>query len=158
MVKKVDENNLRARRQRVLGRLAIRFVRGYQETLRERAYAGHEVLTPAHNRVLIHLDHEGTRAVVLAQRARITKQAMSQLLRHLEQHGYVERRPDPRDKRARLVHFTEKGRGLLEHSLDHLEALDREIHDLLGDQAQAFVDALHTLADHFDPPEPNINL
>jgi DNA-binding MarR family transcriptional regulator len=45
----------------------------------------------------------GTTVSVLAERAQITKQSMAGLVRHLEQHGYVERRPDPRDRRAKLV-------------------------------------------------------
>jgi DNA-binding MarR family transcriptional regulator len=46
----------------------------------------------------------------LARRAQITKQSMAELVAHLERHGYVERVPDPKDRRARLVKATAKGR------------------------------------------------
>jgi DNA-binding MarR family transcriptional regulator len=39
----------------------------------------------------------------------ITKQAAAQLVDHLVESGYVERHPDPRDKRARLLVLTERG-------------------------------------------------
>ena len=43
---------------------------------------------------------------VLAERAAITKQSMAELVAHLERHGYVERVPDPTDRRAKLVRST----------------------------------------------------
>jgi DNA-binding PadR family transcriptional regulator len=43
-------------------------------------------------------------------RARMTKQSMTELVAHLERHGYVERVPDPADGRAKLVRATERGR------------------------------------------------
>ena len=39
---------------------------------------------------------------MLAERAQLTKQAMAELMRHLEIHGYVVRVPDPGDRRAKL--------------------------------------------------------
>ena len=39
----------------------------------------------------------------LAERAQVTKQAMAELVAHLEHHGYVARRPDPDDRTAKLV-------------------------------------------------------
>ena len=37
------------------------------------------------------------------ERAQITKQSMAELVLHLERLGYVERVPDPSDRRAKLV-------------------------------------------------------
>jgi DNA-binding MarR family transcriptional regulator len=56
------------------------------------------------------LDDEGTRVSVLADRAQMTKQSMGELVTHLESHGYVERVPDPTDRRAKLVRATARGR------------------------------------------------
>ena len=42
-------------------------------------------------------DDTGTTVSLLAERARMTKQAMAELVRHLEAHGYVRRVPDPTD-------------------------------------------------------------
>jgi DNA-binding MarR family transcriptional regulator len=55
------------------------------------------------------LNKGGTRSTVLAQRARITKQAMSQQVRVMESQGYLERVPDPSDTRAKLVRMTPRG-------------------------------------------------
>jgi DNA-binding MarR family transcriptional regulator len=80
------------------------------ELLHERlAERGHPDIRPPHGNVFQFLDDAGTRVSVLAQRAQITKQSMAELVAHLEQHGYVERIPDPGDRRAKLVRATARG-------------------------------------------------
>jgi len=64
--------------------------------------------------VFRNLDPEGSRITTLAKRARVTKQSMSEFVRGLESRGYVQRRPDPRDGRAKRVHLTDRGRSLNE--------------------------------------------
>ena len=76
------------------------------ERLAER---GHPDIRPPHNNVFQFLDADGTRVSVLAERAAITKQSMAELVAHLERHGYVERVPDPSDRRAKLVRSTTRG-------------------------------------------------
>ena len=50
---------------------------------------GHADVRPAHGTVFQYLDDTGTTVSVLAERAQMTKQAMAELVRHLETHGYV---------------------------------------------------------------------
>lgn len=45
----------------------------------------------------------------LAELARVRKQTMAQAVDQLERTGYVERRPNPRDRRSRLVFLTDRG-------------------------------------------------
>jgi DNA-binding MarR family transcriptional regulator len=52
---------------------------------------------------------EGSRITELAELAQITQQSMSELVAELERRGYVERIPDPTDRRAVLVRRTERG-------------------------------------------------
>lgn len=51
----------------------------------------------------------GTAGPRLADLARVRKQTMAQAVEQLERLGYVERRPNPKDRRARLVFLTERG-------------------------------------------------
>ncbi len=55
------------------------------------------------------VDATGVRPTTLAQRAGITKQAVSQLVRELEARDYVEQVRDTSDTRAKLVRLTETG-------------------------------------------------
>jgi DNA-binding MarR family transcriptional regulator len=64
---------------------------------------GHPHLRPQHGAVLAYLDPEGNRATDLARLSGQHKQVIGKLLDELESLGYVERRPDPADRRAKLV-------------------------------------------------------
>lgn len=56
-----------------------------------------------------HLDPAGTRLTVLAQRAGMSKQAMTILVSECEAWGIVQRELDPLDARAKQVRFTALG-------------------------------------------------
>ena len=84
------------------------------------AERGHPQVRFPHGNVFQFLDDDGTRVGVLAERAHVTKQAMAQLVAHLEEHGYLERVTDPGDRRAKLVRATERGREVFALSLIHI--------------------------------------
>jgi len=77
------------------------------------AERGHPEVRAAHSAVFQYLDDTGTTVSALAERAQMTKQAMAELVHHLEAHDYVSRVPDPADRRAKLVLATERGREVL---------------------------------------------
>ncbi|MHC5559432.1 MarR family winged helix-turn-helix transcriptional regulator [Kocuria sp. U4B] len=72
--------------------------------------AGFADLSFAQARIFQRIGPSGTRLVHLAEQARVTKQTASVLVQAMEQEGYVARRPDPADARARLVTIAERGR------------------------------------------------
>ncbi len=86
--------------------------------------AGYPDLTSAHHPVFENLDRGGTRLSVLASRADMTHQSMSELVAALEQRGFLERRPDPSDGRARLVCLTAEGRQLVKTAIAELDAIE----------------------------------
>ena len=73
------------------------------------ASCGFKDMTPAFASLMPLLDATGARPTTLAQRAGITKQAISQLVRELEARGYVEQVPDATDTRAKIVRLTKRG-------------------------------------------------
>jgi DNA-binding MarR family transcriptional regulator len=73
------------------------------------ASCGFKDMTPAFASLMPLLDATGARPSTLAQRAGITKQAISQLVRELEARGYVEQVPDSTDTRAKIVRLTNRG-------------------------------------------------
>jgi DNA-binding MarR family transcriptional regulator len=82
--------------------------------------------------VLQYLDDAGTQVSVLAQRAQITRQSMAELVAHLERHGYVERIPDPGDRRAKLVRATERGKEVYALAREVVAEIEREWTKRLG--------------------------
>ncbi|MDK1472186.1 MarR family transcriptional regulator [Streptomyces sp. 549] len=73
------------------------------------AEAGFDDFTVAQARVMQRIGPDGTRLTDLAEQAQITKQTAGFLVDRLERAGYVERVPDPRDRRARLVRIAARG-------------------------------------------------
>jgi DNA-binding MarR family transcriptional regulator len=65
---------------------------------------------PAHGFAFARLSAGGATITELAEHLDVTRQAAAQLVDELTAKGYVERRPHPRDARARLVVLTDKGR------------------------------------------------
>jgi DNA-binding MarR family transcriptional regulator len=96
------------------------------------AERGHPEIRPPHGNVTQFLDDAGTRVSVLAERAQITKQSMAELVAHLERLGYVERVPDPSDRRAKLVRATPRGKQLYAIARDVVAEIEAEWTKRLG--------------------------
>jgi DNA-binding MarR family transcriptional regulator len=79
------------------------------QMMKRLAVLGFDGLTPAFASVMALLDAKGSRATVLAQKAGVTKQAMSQFVKLLEQRDYVEQVADPTDTRAKVIRLTKRG-------------------------------------------------
>jgi DNA-binding MarR family transcriptional regulator len=88
--------------------------------------AGHPDQPPRYHPVFENIDPHGTRLTVLAARAGMTHQAISEVVIELERRGYVERIEDPTDRRARLVQLTDDGRTLVRSALDEIAAIERK--------------------------------
>ena len=82
--------------------------------------SGHFGLSARHLSVFENVDFEGTNIVTLANRAGVTKQAMSKLVKEVNTEGYVNVKTDQRDSRVVIVSFSEKG-------IDFLKDMRREI-------------------------------
>src|SRR3954451_20602051 len=121
------------RRQRNLGLLLREPYRiGSEELHRRIAQRGHKEIRAPHGRVFEFLDGEGTQVSELSRRAQITKQSMAELVAHLERHGYVERVPDPDDRRAKLVRATKRGSELYGIARDFVAEVEAEWTRKLG--------------------------
>ena len=104
------------------------------------------------------LDEGGTRSTVLAQRAGVTKQAMSQLVRLMERQGYLEQVADPADTRAKRVRMTRRGEAVKTACVEVREQLNRKLAKTLGNkpaaQLEANLDAAAALFTHIAEPHP----
>jgi DNA-binding MarR family transcriptional regulator len=110
------------------------------------AERGHDVVRPAHGAVFQYLDDTGTTVSVLAERAQMTKQAMAELVQHLESHGYLTRVPDPNDRRAKLVLPTERGHEVIAIAQGLVPELEGQVTKLLGvDRTRALRQDLETI-------------
>ena len=74
--------------------------------------AGFGDLRPPHANVFPFVPPEGITVSELAELAGVRKQTMAQAVEQLERMGYVERRPNPRDRRSQLVLLTRRGKSV----------------------------------------------
>jgi len=92
------------------------------------------------------LDEGGTRSTLLAQRAGVTKQAMSQLIRLMERQGYLEQVADPSDTRAKVVRMTPRGEAVKTACVEVREELNQSIAKMVGGkearEMEAYLDAM----------------
>jgi DNA-binding MarR family transcriptional regulator len=101
------------------------------------AEQGHTHIRQTHGVVFQFLDDDGTHVSTLAQRAQMTKQSMAELVSHLERHGYVERIPDPGDRRAKLVRVTRRGREVIPLARRAIAELEADWAEVLGERDMA---------------------
>lgn len=94
--------------------------------------AGFQDLRQPHIAVLSYPSPEGCRPGELAERAGLSKQAMNQLLQSLENLGYIRRSSDDSDGRARVVHFTDRGRAAWNKIYHILLEIEEEWRATLG--------------------------
>lgn len=89
---------------------------------------------PAHSAVFAQISPEGSRLTELARGANMTPQAMGELVDELQQLGYVVRRPDPTDRRAKLITLTPKGRDCIASGVATIDGIERRLVEVLGER------------------------
>jgi DNA-binding MarR family transcriptional regulator len=88
---------------------------------------------PRHSAVFAQISADGSRLTDLARGAGMTPQSMGEIVDELEELGYVTRRPDPRDRRAKLIMLTELGRATIEAGERTIRGLESKIDAILGE-------------------------
>ena len=115
--------------------LADRANRALQADLvRTQHRRGHPEIKPAHNLVFATLAPDGSRAADMAVRAGMTRQSMGEVIRDMVDLGILEMRPDPDDRRAKLVTYTEHGQWVAGNGYEHLRELERRFADEFGER------------------------
>ncbi|MEV6825109.1 MarR family winged helix-turn-helix transcriptional regulator [Amycolatopsis sp. NPDC051102] len=128
------------------GRLLFAVQRELFSTLAER---GFDDLKPRHGAVLAYLDEDGVRATDLSRLSGQHKQNIGILIDELESLGYVERRPDPSDRRAKLICPTERGIAQMRTADAIMAAIQqRHIERLGGDDYGRFKRQLIDITEH----------
>jgi len=122
-----------------LGYLLAKASQHWNELLQEGfAGEGFPEVRASYGSVLIPLfEEDGLRMGEIARRARISKQTMTTMVRLCERAGLVERRRDPQDGRAMLVHLTGKAKRFLPAAERVLGRLERDVAQTLGDRRLA---------------------
>lgn len=105
----------------------------------------------SHNAVFATLDADGGRVSDMAAQMGITRQSMGEIVRELVELGIVEMGPDPADRRAKRVTWTEHGLEVARAGYQHiLEVEDYFIEELGEEQFAALREAMVRMAQKID--------
>jgi len=142
-----DQSRVQATREDHIGRLFLQAQRAFfKRSIAKLRACGHDRLTLAHTALLPYLHPKGTSVTLLAERAGMTKQSMRQLVLDLENQGYIQRVPDPDDRRATLVIFTAEGMRFIDDANKVKKEMEAEYLAILGpDRLEALKDSLISL-------------
>lgn len=114
--------------------------------------AGITDISLAQARIAARIAPQGSRVSDLAAQARVTKQSAGFLVEQLEAAGYVERVPDPSDRRARLVRLTERADPVVAAAGAEVERVLEEWGEHVGaDRLRLLYDVLLDLREITDP-------
>src|SRR5919198_3720901 len=95
--------------------------------------AGHEEMRSPYGFVIRALAAGGLRLTELAERLGVTKQAALKVVDEMEGHGLVARAAAPGDRRAKIIHLTDKGQSVRSRALAASEQMEAELRADLGD-------------------------
>lgn len=115
-----------------IGQLLVRMLRRFRAELLERMRAGYADARETHLHVFGNIDWSGTRLTELAARAGMAPPSMAELVDELERAGYLERRPDPIDRRAKLICLTRSGRRVVTQALRAVRDIERTYAEEVG--------------------------
>ncbi|MGW1991253.1 MarR family winged helix-turn-helix transcriptional regulator [Embleya sp. NPDC001921] len=120
----------------LLGSAYQAFVQELHAHLAER---GFPVMGSSYGFVLRTLDREATTATQLGERLGITAQGAAKVVDEMVAVGYVERRPDPTDKRAKRLHLAPGGVAMLTAVREFHAEYERRLTQQVGAQDVAAV-------------------
>lgn len=105
-----------------------------EELHRRLAEGGFETVRPGHGCVFRFIDRDGSRLTELAAKSGFTKQAVGEFADDLERLGYVERVPDPGDRRAKIIRLTDRGSDSQEAAMRIFADIERRWADRYGEE------------------------
>lgn len=138
-----------------IGQLLVRLLRLFRDDLASpAAQRGYADVREPHYQIFGNIRMGGIRLTELASRAQLSLAATSELVNDLEALGYLTRRPDPADGRAKLIDLTGRGRALLGDAVGRVADIENRWSSAVG--AKRFDDMCTTmqrLLDELDPDD-----
>jgi DNA-binding MarR family transcriptional regulator len=119
--------------RQAVGQLLVRLLREFRRDLAA-PLAGSEYddIRDPHMQIFGNVRMGGIRLTELADRAQLSLAATSELVNDLADNGYLIRRPDPTDGRAKLIYLTGRGRDVMAIAGERVADIERRWSKILG--------------------------
>ena len=138
-----------------IGQLLVRLLREVRDDLgAPRAAAGYGDVREPHLQIFGNIRMGGIRLTELAERAQLSLAATSELVNDLADMGYLTRRPDPDDGRAKLIDLTTRGRDMMAYAGDRVADIEQRWSTLVGAKDfRQMCGTMQRLLDEIDPKD-----
>jgi DNA-binding MarR family transcriptional regulator len=138
-----------------VGQLLVRLLREFRDDLAApRSDAGYGDVREPHFQIFGNIRMGGIRLTELADRAQLSLAATSELVNDLADLGYLTRRPDPADGRAKLIELTKRGRDLMADAANRVADIEHRWAALAGERNfNQMCATMQRLLDELDPKE-----
>lgn len=146
-MKEFNFERFHAIRRRSLGRLSWRLKRYMDRTMEPMMIArGYGEFKMSSLALLANLTEEGVTNNELAKKAGISKQAMSKVVRELEEGGYIHILPHESDARSSVIFLDERGKALFVDLNEAMEAVRARMDEVVGEErVEEMIDVLFEL-------------
>ncbi len=138
-----------------IGQLLVRLLREFRDDLAEPAPAP-ATTTSASRTIQIfgNIRMGGIRLTELADRAQLSLAAASELVNDLVDLGYLTRRPDPADGRAKLIDLTTRGQALMADAGVRVADIEHRWSAVVGEKDfRQMCRTMQRLLDELDPKD-----
>ena len=148
MEKDAELRALLALRQKSWGKIVFHLKKKYEDWLIQQLTAkGYPHFKMSYMQLLMYIETDGSISNDLAIQANITRQAMSKVVKELEEEGFIVAKEYSEDKRVSRLFLTKKGKVLMYEILKCLDTLTKEYKEVIGNEKfetalQAFIDIL----------------
>jgi DNA-binding MarR family transcriptional regulator len=138
-----------------IGQLLVRLLREFRDDLAApRAGAGYGDIREPHYQIFGNIRMGGIRLTELADRAQLSLAAASELVNDLVDMGYLARRPDPSDGRAKLIDLTKRGGALMADAGRRVAEIEGRWSAITGDgNFTQMCQTMQRLLDELDPKD-----
>ena len=146
MEKEIQFKELLALRQKSWGRIVFHLRKKYEDWLIEKlAERGYPDFRMSYMQVFMYIGTDGSISNDMATQANVSRQAMSKIVKDLEEQGYITANPDENDRRTLSLFLTRKGKTLATEILKALDQLTQEYKEVIG--AKRFESAMQVFLD-----------
>jgi DNA-binding MarR family transcriptional regulator len=148
----LDEELLKYRNPRNMGRLLNvwrRYFEDWAHTQLEKR--GHGFFKIGYMPFIMNISPGGSTNNEIAAKGRVTKQAMSKVVKQLLAHGFIRNEKHGEDGRASLIFLTNEGKEFVIEAKKCVLELEKEYRGIVGDEEyEAMIDTLYKIVEYHE--------
>lgn len=108
---------------------------------------------------IMNISTSGSTNNEIAQKAKVTKQAMSKVVKELTAHGLIRVEKHPTDARASMIFLTKEGEKFVSQSKFCVSGLQEEYKTIIGEEAlNQMLESIHKIVQHHETTTVNKTL